>query len=193
MSPAAPKQSRPAQSGNLLTTNPSKTAKGVRSTTLLLLVVVVVVIAATMVGSAVRFVLAPDPAVKAGPMYIVLAFMTVSSLLMALLAVNTTYYPMLRRRQANDVSLVMWTMAAVGTVVGILTLGGAVNSLVMRLFVGGMAYVFIWTQASRIEKARAAQAAGRAAAPAGRAATAATPQPSRPRGKSRQRRGGRKH
>ena len=193
MSPAAPKDPRPAQSGSLLTTNPSKTAKGVRNTTLLLLVVVVVVVAATMIGSAVRFVLAPDPAVKAGPMYIVLAFMTVSSLMMALLAVNATYYPMLRRRQVNDLSLVMWTMAAVGTVVGILSLGAAVNSLVMRLFVGGMAYVFIWMQASRIEKARAAQAAGRPAAPARRPATASAAQASRPRSKSRQRRGGRKH
>ena len=193
MSPAAPKDPRPARSGNLLTTNPTQAAKGVRNTTLLLLVLVVVVIAVTMVGSSVRFVLAPDPAVKAGPMYVVLAFMTVSSLLMALLAVNTTYYPMLRRRQVNDVSLVMWTMAAVGTVVGVLSLGGAVSSLVMRLFVGGMAYVFIWMQASRIEKARAAQAAGRGGAPARRPAAASAQQAPRTGGKSRQRRGGRKH
>ena len=87
----------------------------------------------------------------------------------------------------------MWTMAAVGVVVGILTLGGAVNSLVIRLFVGTMAYVFIWMQASRIEKARAAQAAGRAPAQTGQRATTPARGPSQPKTKSRQRPGGRKH
>ena len=193
MSPAAPKDPRPAQGGSPLTTTPSTTAKGMRNTTLLLLVVVVVVVAATMAGSAVRFIMAPDPSVKAGPMYVVLAFMTVSSVLMALLAVNATYYPVLNRRQVNDVSLVMWTMAAVGSVVGILSLGGAVNSLLMRLFVGSMAYVFIWLQASRLAKARAAQAAARTAAPVRSSTTGAAPRGSRPAAKSRQRRGGRKH
>ena len=92
MTPTTPKEPGAPQGRNLLTTNPSRSARSVRTSTLTLLVIVVVVVAATMVGSAVRFVLAPDPAVKAGPMYVVLAMLTVASLLMALLAVNTTYY-----------------------------------------------------------------------------------------------------
>jgi hypothetical protein len=189
MTPATPKDPGPDRSRNVLTTAPSRSARAMRTSTLTLLVVVVVVIAVTMVGSAVRFVLAPDPAVKAGPMYVVLAMLTVASLLMALLAVNATFYRVLDRRQVNDVSLVMWTMAAVGVVVGILALGGAVNSLVVRLCVSTTAYVFIWMQAVRIEKARAAQAAGHASAPVRRPAAA----PAQPKGKHRQRRGGRKH
>jgi len=162
-----------------------------RTSTLALLVVVDVVVAATMLGSTVRSVVAPDQAVKAGPMHVVLAFMTVSTVLMAFLAVNATFYPMVTRRRVADLSLVMWTAAAVGTVVGILTLGGAVNSLVMRLSVGSIAYAFIWMQASRIEKARAMQASARQSGGAGTSAPAARPAP--PKSKSRQRRGGRKH
>ncbi len=190
MSPLTPKDPKPANGGSLLTTRPTKSAQSMRTTTLTLLVVVVVVIAVTMVGSAVRFVLAPDPAVKAGPMYIVLALMAVASLLMALLAVNTTFFRILTRRQVADVNLVMWTTAVTGTITGILTLGGAVNSLVMRLLVGTTAYAFIWMQSARLAKARAAQASGGAPAAPGRAPAA--PQPAQPAAKSRQRRGGRK-
>lgn len=192
MSPAAPKDTKPARKGDLLSAPPARSAKSVRTSTLALLVVIDLVIAATMVGSAIRFVLAPDPAVRTGPMYIVLAFMMVASLLMAFLAVNATFYPMVSRRRVSDLSLMMWTTAAVGTVVGILTLGGGVNSLVMRLIVGSMAYAFIWMQASRIEKARAAQAAGRATAPARGSAAIPASKP-RPGVKNRQRRGGRRH
>ncbi len=190
MSPATPKDPKPANGGSLLTTSPTKSAQSMRTTTLTLLVVVVVVIAATMVGSAVRFVLAPDAAVKAGPMYVVLALMTVASLLMALLAINSTFLRVLTRRQVADVSLVMWTTAVTGTITGILTLGGAVNSLVMRLLVGTMAYAFIWMQSARLAKARAAQASGGGPAAPRRAPAAARPAPTA--SKSRQRRGGRK-
>lgn len=191
MSPATPKDPRSADGGGPLTTRPTPAARSMRTTTLALLVIIDVVVAATMVGSAVRFVLAPDPAVKAVPMYVVLALVTTASLLMALLAVHSTFYPLLRGRQVADITLVMWTMAITGTLTGILTLGGAVNSLVMRLLIGCMAYAFIWMQSSRLAKARKTQAAGRQpTAPAGKPPA---PRLGRPKAKAKQRRGGRKH
>jgi hypothetical protein len=107
---------------------------------------------------------------------------------MALLALNATFLPIMTKAQVANASLVMWTMAATGVVTGILTLGGAVNTLLMRLFVGSLAYAFIWMQSSRIARARAAQSAGGQAA--GEPSPPASSARSQPR--TRQRRGGRK-
>jgi hypothetical protein len=191
MSPGAPKSPRPADGGGRLTTNPAPVAKSMRTSTLALLVIVVVVIAATMLASAVRFVVAPDPAVKAGPMYVVLALLTIASLLMALLALNASFFRILDRRRTADVSLVMWTMTATGLVTGLLTLGGAVNSLMVRMALASIAYAFLWLQASRISRARTAHAAAQPAGETTRPVSAS--RPSRPTVKSRQRRGGRRH
>lgn len=154
-----------------------------RSGTLLVLVGVDVVVALTMVVSLAGFVLAPDPAVKAGAMYVTLGLITGASLLMAFMALNASFLPFLTRDQAPSVGLVMWAMAGTGVVTGMLTLGGAVNSVVMRLGIGIIAYLFISIQNTRLAKARAAASDGRAAAAAPQ--TQQTP-------RSRQRRGGRK-
>lgn len=158
-----------------------------RTFTLFMLVGIDVIVAVLMIGSSALFVLRPDPAVKAGPMYVTLALTTIASVLMAYLAVNATFLPMLTRMQRANVSLVMWAMGATGIVTGMLTLGGAVSSVAMRLLVGSLAYIFITVQHSRIERARAAAAAAPAGGPAPQAAQA---KPAAP--KSRQRRGGRK-
>jgi hypothetical protein len=157
-----------------------------RTMTLTMLVGVDVIVAVLMLSSVVVFAVHPDPAVKAGPMFVVLALMTVASVIMALLALNATYLPVLSRAQAANFSLVMWTMAATGTVTGLLTLGSTVNSLVMRLFIGSLAYAFIWMQHMRIARARTAQTV----APSGQGPTGG---PSQTNTRSRQRRGGRKH
>ena len=108
-----------------------------RSASLFLLVLVDFVVAVLMVITAVRFVVSPDPAIKAGPMYVVLALTTGSALLMFVMALNASFVPLMTPMHARDVRLVMWTMAATGVVTGMLTLGTAVQGIVLRLFVGG--------------------------------------------------------
>jgi hypothetical protein len=154
-----------------------------RTFTLFLLVGVDVIVAVLMLGSSALFVLRPDPAVEAGPMYVTLALTTIAAVLMAYLAVNATFLPMLSRMQRANVSLVMWAMGATGIVTGMLTLGGAVSSVAMRLLVGTLAYIFISVQRSRVERARAVAAAASSPGPAPR---------EKPTPKSPQRRGGRK-
>jgi uncharacterized RDD family membrane protein YckC len=160
-----------------------------RSGTLLLLVITVGVVASTMVVSFVLFVARPDPAVKAGPMYVTFTLTTASLLLMLVLALNASFLPIMTRRRAADLSLMMWGMGITGVLTGMLTLGGAVSTIVMRFVVGCIAFTFIAIQNARLARAHAAAAAA-APATAGRAPAPAPQAQAEPR--SRQRRGGRK-
>ena len=176
MSRSGSNKGRPAERSG-----PSPTARGIRNFTLLALVLVNFVIAVSMVVTFFSFVFAPDPDVKAGPMYVTLAFTTLAALLMFFLGLNASYLPFLSPQRARDVRLVTWTMAGTGAAVGVLTLGAAVQSVVARLFCAGLAFFFIRMQEVRIERARR-----NAVARVGTPAADAQPQP-----KSRQRRGGR--
>jgi hypothetical protein len=137
-------------------------------------------VAITMVGTFFGFVFAPDPGVKAGPMYVTLALTTGAVFLMFLLALNASFLPFISAQRARDVRLVTWTMAGTGLATGILTMGTAVQSIVTRMFIAGLAFAFIRIQEVRIERARRAVDAGPAAPPQGR-----------PHPKGRQKRGGR--
>jgi hypothetical protein len=174
---------RPADGGSKPAPRPAAAPRSMRSASLFLLVLVDFVVAVLMVVTAVRFLVSPDPAIKAGPMYVVLALTTGSALLMFVMALNASFVPLMTPMHARDVRLVMWTMAATGIVTGILTLGTAVQGIVMRLFVGFLAFGFIRVQEARLEKARATGRLG-PTAPDSRSPTA---QP-----KARQRRGGKK-
>ena len=154
-----------------------------RSASLFLLVLVDFVIAVLMVITTARFVSSPDPGIKAGPMYVVLALTTGAAVLMFVMALNASFVPLMTPEHARDLRLVMWTMAATGVVTGMLTLGTAVQGIVMRLFFGVLAFVFIRVQEARLEKIRRS---GQSAATAPYAQKAAA-QP-----KARQRRGGRR-
>ena len=125
-----------------------------RSASLFLLVLVDFVVAVLMVFTAARFVVSPDPAIKAGPMYVVLALTTGAALLIFLMALNASFVPLMTPMHARDVRLVMWTMAATGVVTGMLTLGTAVQGIVLRLFVAVLAFAFIRVQEARLERAR---------------------------------------
>jgi len=139
-----------------LTSSPAPAARLTRSASLFLLLLVVLVVAVMMLSSLIGFVLEPDPDVKAGPMYVTLAFTTGAALLMAALALNATYRPFLSRRRVNDLSLVMWSMLVIGLVTGLLTLGNDVGTYVARLVVAAIAFAFIALQYSRLERARTA-------------------------------------
>jgi hypothetical protein len=169
--------------GSGQTSRPTTGAKSIRSLSLLLLVGAVFIVALLMVISLVGFVLKPDPAVKAAPMYVTLILTTGAALLMLLVALNATYLPCLSRQRARDVNLVMSAMGITGIVTGLLTVGQATTPFVMRLVVGSIAFMFITVQNARLAGVRAAAPTSRATAPA------AQPQ-SRPR--NRQRRAGRK-
>lgn len=183
MSPGSSKKQASRQSRGTAS-RPRTNDRSMRALTQAMLVGADVIVALLMLGSLASFILRPDPAVKAGPMYVTLTLTTVAAVLMAFLAVNATFFPVFTRQQRANISLVMWTMAATGMVTGLLALGGAVNSIVMRLLVGSLAYIFISVQRSRIERAHATAPAGQAPASAPRA---------QPSVKSRQRRGGRKN
>ena len=162
---------------------PTTGARSIRSTSQLLLVGVIFIVAVLMVVSFAGFVARPDPAVKAGPMYVTLTLTTGAALLMLVLAGNATYLPIMSRKRARDLQLVMWSMAVTGIVTGLLTLGGAVSPYVTRLVLGAIAFAFITVQDARLARARAAAPAVQASSPAPRA---------QPRSRARQRRGGRK-
>ena len=174
-----------------LRSSPAPTARLTRSVSLFLLVLVVLVVAVMMLSSLIGFVLAPDPDVSAGPMYVTLALTTGATLLMAALTLNVTYRPFLSPRRVNDVSLVMWSMLATGLVTGVLILGEDVTTYVARVVVAAIAFVFIAMQHSRLERARTAPPTERTEASAGQRSTPAAE--ARPPARSRQRRGGRKH
>lgn len=174
---------RPTGGGPGSASPPGTVPRSMRSASLFLLVLVDFVVAVLMVVTAVRFIVDPDPAIKAGPMYVVLALTTGSALLMFVLALNASFVPLMTPMHARDVRLVMWTMAATGVVTGMLTLGTAVQGIVVRLFVGFLAFGFIRMQESRLEKARRTGRSG---------PTAPYPRDSTAQPKARQRRGGRK-
>ena len=154
-----------------------------RIVSLLILVGVVIVVALLMVVSLVGFVRAPDPALKAGPMYVTLALTTGAALLMVFAALDASFLPFLSRQRARDLQLVMWALGVTGIVTGMLTLGGAVSPYVTRLVLGSIAFLFIMLQHARLVRLRAAAPAGQAGPPAPQA---------QPRPRSQQRRGGRK-
>ena len=162
---------------------PTATNRSIRSFSLLALLLVNLIVAISMVASCVDFLIAPNQAVKAGPMYVTLALTTGASLLMFFLALNASFLPFVSRQHARDARLVMWAMAGTGIVTGMLTLGGAVQSIAVRLFLGGLAFIFIWVQEARLDRARRGVAPGQAGTPA---------QQAQPSPKSRQRRGGRR-
>ncbi len=161
-----------------------------RTGSLILLVLVDFVVAVMMVITATAFVVSPDPAVKAGPMYVVLALTTGSALLMFVMALNASFVPLMSPQRARDVRLVMWTMGATGIVTGVLTLGADVEGIVMRLFVAVLAFVFIRVQEARLDRARRSGQLGHAPS-AGRGRAGSTGSRSTPQAKARQRRGGR--
>lgn len=144
-----------------------------RTGTLMVLLCVVVVVALLQVASLLDFVISPDPEVRAGPMYVTLGLTTGCALLMLLMSLNATFLPLVPRRRAPDVYLVTVALGVTGVVTGLLTVGGEANSIVMRLVLGGMAFLFIVMQDMRLRRAREAARA-------------------QPRARSRQRRGGRK-
>jgi hypothetical protein len=148
-----------------------------------LLVGVVFIVALMMVVSLVGFVLKPDPAVKAGPMYVTLALTTGAALLMLFLALNASFLPFMSLERARNVSLVMWVMGVTGIVTGLLTVGREASPFVTRLVLGSLAFMFITVQNARLAQARAAARAGQAGPPTSQA---------QPRPRSRQRRAGRK-
>ncbi len=164
---------------------PTPGARSIRNVSLLLLVCVVGGVALLMVVSLAGFVLRPDPAVKAGPMYVTLALTTGAALLMLVMALNASFLPFIPRRMTADVHLVMWAMGITGIVTGLLTLGGTVTGIVMRLVMGSIAFMFITIQQARLTRARAT-------APAGQAGAGSPVPQARPHLSRRQRRGGRK-
>ena len=163
---------------------PGAAPRTMRRASLFLLVLVDFIVAAAMVVESALFVSSPDPAVKAGPMYVVLALTTGCALLMFVLALNASFVPLMTPQRARDLRLVMWTMGATGILTGVLTLGAEVEGIVMRLFIGVLAFVFIRVQEARLDRARRSGQLGRVA-PAG--------QKKAPPPKARQRRGGKKH
>jgi len=183
MSRSRSNKPQPAGQGPSRTSRPKTGARSIRTGSLLLLVGVVFIVALMMVVSLVGFVLKPDPAVKAGPMYVTLTLTTGAALLMLLVALNASFLPFMSRQRARDVQLVMWAMGVTGVVTGVLTLGGAVSSFVTRFVLASVAFMFITVQNARLARAREAAPARQAGPPAPQA---------QPRPRSRQRRGGRK-
>jgi hypothetical protein len=166
------------------TAPPATGSRSVHNVTLFLLVSVVFLVAVMMVGSFIVFVVRPDPSVKAGPMYVTLTLTTGAALLMLFLSLNASFLPFISRQRARDLGLVMLALGVTGIVTGLLTLGGAINSIVTRLVFASIAYLFIAIQDARLASARAAARAGQATPPGTQ---------KQPRPRSRQRRGGRKH
>ena len=185
MSRSRSNKQQPSGQGPDPMSRPQTGGRAVHTVSLLLLVVVVFIVALLMVRSFVGFVLNPDPAVKAGPMYVTLTLTTGAALLMLLVALNASYLPIMSRQRARDVYLVICAMGVTGIVTGLLTVGGAANPFVPRLVLGTVALLFISLQDARLARARADAAAGLATPPASQ-----PPRPPHP--PSRQRRGGRK-
>jgi hypothetical protein len=137
---------------------PTPGARSLRTSSLLVLVSVVFVVALLMVVSLVEFMLKPDPAVRAGPMYVTLTLTTGAAMLMLVLALNASFLPFLSRERAPNVQLVMWAMGITGIVTGLLTLGRAASPFATRFVLAGLAFVFITVQNARLARARAAAA-----------------------------------
>jgi len=174
---------QPGGQGLGTTSRPATGARSIRTGSLLLLVLVVLVVALSMIVSFVEFVLKPDPAVRAGPMYVTLTLTTGAALLMLVMALNESFLPIMSREKAVNGQLVMWAMGITGVVTGLLTLGRAAGPIAWRFALGAIAFMFITRQNARLARARAAAPEASPAAPARQSA---------PRHRSRQRRGGRK-
>ncbi len=170
------------------TGRPTPAAKTVRSISLLLLVGVVFIVAVSIVISSIGFVLHPDPNVKAGAMYVTLTLSTGCALLMLVMAFNASYFPLISRRRAPDVYLVLAAMGITGVVTGLLTVGNDFTSYATRLVLGAMALTFVIIQNTRLEKAQQSGVFPQAGKPGPGQRPLTGPQPT----KSRQRRGGRK-
>ena len=183
MSRNRPNKTQPAGRGLGRAPRPAVGGRSIRNTSLLLLVGVVFIVALLMVVSLAGFVLKPDPAVKAGPMYVTLALTTGATLLMLILALNASFLPVISHARERDLQLVMWAMGVTGVVTGLLTVGDAARPAAMRFVLGAIAFVFITVQHSRLARARGAGTQGQ------------TPTPARQQqahSGGRQRRGGRK-
>jgi hypothetical protein len=191
MSPSKSNKRQPVGQGPGGTAHPTAGARAIRTTSLWILVGVVFIVALLMVISLVEFVLKPDPAVKAGPMYVTLTLTTAAALLMLFMALNASFLPFMPRERARNVSLVMWVMGVTGIVTGLLTVGGAAGQYATRLVLASVAFMFIMMQNTRLAQARAAARAGQAGPFAGQPDPSAAKAQPRPR--SRQRRAGRKH
>jgi hypothetical protein len=182
MSRSSSNKRQPAGQGRGRTPAPGKGTGSIRTATLAMLVCVVLIVALLMVAELVRFALHPDPAVKAGPMYVILTLATIAAMLMLVLALNASFLPFMSRQRAANMGLVMWAMGLTAVVTGVLTVGQAAGSMVARFCIGGLAFVFITRQNARLARVRAT-------APADPVGPPAKPTQVRPRG--RQRRGGR--
>jgi hypothetical protein len=152
---------QPAGQGRRGTSRPKSGARSIRTVSLLLLVGVVLMVALQMVVSCVGFVLDPDPAVEAGPMYVTLALTTGAALLMLVMALNASFLPFVSRRQAPNVYLVMGAMGITGVVTGLLTVGGEVSRIATRLVLAAIALTFVTVQNARLARAQEAAPAGR--------------------------------
>lgn len=182
MSRSSSNKRQPAGQGRGRTPAPGKGSGSIRTGTLAVLVCVVLIVALLMVAELVRFALHPDPAVKAGPMYVILTLATIAAMLMLVLTLNASFLPLMSRQRAANMGLVMWAMGITAVVTGVLTVGQAAGSMVTRFCIGGLAFVFITRQNARLARVRAT-------APADPVGPPAKPTQVRPRG--RQRRGGR--
>ncbi len=169
------------------TSPPERGARSIRVGSLLVLVFVILIVALLMVVSLVGFVLNPDPALRAGPMYVTLTLTTCAALLMLVLALNATFLPLISRERTRNLQLIMWAMGITGIVTGLLTLGRDASPYVTRLALSGIAFMFITMQNSRLARARQAAQMGQA----GPLAPSTQPH-AQARARSRQRRGGRK-
>jgi hypothetical protein len=98
MSRSGSNKRQPAGQGPSRAAGTKTGAPAIRRVSLLLLVGVVFIVAVLMVISLVGFVLEPDPAVKAGPMYVTLALTTGAALLMLFTALNASFLPFLSRQ-----------------------------------------------------------------------------------------------
>jgi hypothetical protein len=183
MSRSTSNKRQPAGKGPGKTSRPKTGSPFIRNVSLLLLVGVVFLVALLMVVSLVGFVFEPDPAVKAGPMYVTLILTTGAMLVMVFVALNASFLPFMSRQRARDAQLVMTAMGAAGVVTGLLTLGGEVSFIVTRLVLASIAFMFISLQNARLVRARQAAPGGATGPPAAKA---------QPRPRSQQRRGGRK-
>ncbi len=133
---------------------PGATPRAIRSGTLFALVLVQFLAAAYLVIRAFLFIVNPDPAVKAGPMYVTLGLCTVAAVLMLATGVNASFFRFMTRQQERDMRLVMLTAGATGIAVGVLSVGNAAQPVVMALFISALAFVFIWMQEARIDRAQ---------------------------------------
>ena len=167
MSRSSSNERQRAGQGRGRTPAPGKGAGSIRTGTLAVLVCVVLVVALLMIAELARFALHPDPAVKAGPMYVILTLATIAAMLMLILTLNASFLPFMSRQRAANMGLVMWAMGITAVVTGVLTVGQAAGSMVARFCVGGLAFVFITRQNARLARARATAPAGPVGSPAG--------------------------